>query len=136
MASAYKATGINNLDFHVETETYYARLKQNGNTIRHVVGKNRDTAKKLKNEWIEEMRGKSSGVDGTLGSLVEEYYKWLDEQVNLQEIRERRRKCFVGMEPYKHEFVNECGRPLAFVRRGRTWPDSGDLIGWIFLGWI
>ena len=37
MASAYKATGINNLDFHVETETYYARLKQNGNTIRQAV---------------------------------------------------------------------------------------------------
>jgi hypothetical protein len=48
MASAFKATGINNLDFHVETETYYARLKQKGNTIRHAAGKNHQTAESVK----------------------------------------------------------------------------------------
>jgi integrase len=96
MASAYKATGINNLDFHVETKTYYARLKQNGNTIRHAVGKNRETARKLKNDWLEEMRGKNSGVDGTLGGLVEKYYQWLDEELALQHMSERNKEYKVS----------------------------------------
>ena len=58
MASAYKANGIDNLDFHVETEAYYARLKQNGNTIRQAIGKNRDIAKKLNNKRLGKGGGK------------------------------------------------------------------------------
>jgi hypothetical protein len=98
MANTYKATGVNNLDLHVETETYYARIKKNGNTIRHAVGCDRRVAIKLKNEWVEEQRGKNSRVEGTLGSLVEPYHLWLKQQLAFKEISER-------TEDYKKELV-------------------------------
>jgi hypothetical protein len=34
MAKYFDATGVNNPEPHVETETYYARIDENGNTIR------------------------------------------------------------------------------------------------------
>jgi hypothetical protein len=38
MAKNFGAMGVNNPDPHVETETYYARMDENGNTIRHLSG--------------------------------------------------------------------------------------------------
>ena len=65
------------MDLHVATGTYYARLKRDGNTIRHAVGQNKAEAIEAKEAWLKELRGAPSRVQGTLGSLVEKYLKWL-----------------------------------------------------------
>jgi integrase len=87
--STFKKTGVSNLELHVATGTYYARIKQDGNTLRKSVGSNKQAAIQAKDKWLEEIRGRSSRVEGTLGSVVEFYCKWLAEQQLLGEISDR-----------------------------------------------
>src|ERR1035437_531003 len=86
--STYSRTAVNNLDLHVETGTYYARCKVQGNTVRHAVGQDKDEAIKKKEVWIKKIKGENSRIPGSLGSLVEKYIEWLVEQVTLGEITE------------------------------------------------
>ena len=55
--STYSRTAVNNLDLHVETETYYARCKVQGNTVRHAVGQDKYEAIKKKEVWIKKIKG-------------------------------------------------------------------------------
>jgi hypothetical protein len=83
---SHSRTGVNNLDLHVDTGSYYAPIKLKGNTIREAVGKDKEKAIELAQKWVTKKNGENSRVDGSLGSLVEAYQRWLDEQVTLGEI--------------------------------------------------
>jgi hypothetical protein len=89
--STFKRAGVSNLDLHVATGTYYARIKKGGNTLRRAVGSNKQAAIYAKETWLKELRGSPSRVAGTLGSLVEKHHIWLNEQLVLKEISERTR---------------------------------------------
>jgi integrase len=97
--STFKKTGVSNLELHVATGTYYARIKTDGNTIRKALGTNRAAAITAKDKWVESIRGKKSKVEGTLGSCVELYHKWLGEQSKLKEISERTHEYKMSLLP-------------------------------------
>jgi integrase len=106
MSTTYKKTGVSNLEKMIETGTYYARAKIDGRTVRKAVGKNKEAAIAAKDDWLKNIRGKNSRVDGSLGTLAELYMKWLREQLLLEQIGSR-----------TNDYKVEC---LAYVRAAWT----------------
>ena len=88
--ATFKRSGVSNLDLHVQTGTYYGRIKQDGNTIRKAFSKNRRDSIAAKDKWLEELRGQPGRVAGSLGSLHEKYKKWIKEQKTLGDIKSDR----------------------------------------------
>jgi len=88
--ATYKKSGVSNLDLHIQTGTYYGRIKLDGNTIRKAFSKNRRDSIAAKDKWLEELRGQPGRQPGSLGSLEEKYEKWIAEQKLLGDIKSDR----------------------------------------------
>jgi hypothetical protein len=114
--ATFRRTGVSNMDLHVATGTYYARIKKDGNSLRRAVGStsNKQAAIDAKGKWLKELRGSPSRVAGTLGSLVEKCHIWLNEQLVLKEISERTRD-------YKLELLAAIRRHCATLVSGLAW---------------
>ena len=79
MATTFKATRIPNLDLAVEYGTYYGRVKIRGKLIRECLGKTQKAASDKLSAWLVSKRGsKTRARRGTLNSLTERYYGWID----------------------------------------------------------